>query len=100
MFQHSDRFPSGDPCPQGALTPLPWGLRRMSPYPAYEEFPYTPVGIDARTQVAQYRHDSGEVMTAIRLSTFTGTAPSTGTTGMGTRNGDAADNDHGNDTDR
>jgi len=71
----------------------------MSAYPVYEEFPFEAIGIDARTQVAEYRNGSGEVMSAIQLSTATGTKPSTGTTGQGTRNGDAPDNDHGNDHD-
>ncbi|WP_174546170.1 putative ATP-grasp-modified RiPP [Nocardiopsis dassonvillei] len=99
MFQHADRFPTGSPCPQGQLTPTPWGLRRMSSYPVYEEFPFEAIGIDAKTQVAEYQSDSGEVMSAIRLSTATGTKPSTGTTGRGTRDGDAADKDYGNDHD-
>ncbi|MEU2080510.1 putative ATP-grasp-modified RiPP [Streptomyces albus] len=100
MFNHADRFPTGSPLPQGHLTPAPWGLRRLAPYPAVDAPQYARVALDAGTQTARYLDAAGAVVMAPGHGTSSGTNPPTGTTGQGDRNSDAPDSDTGNDTDQ
>ncbi|WP_064456581.1 putative ATP-grasp-modified RiPP [Streptomyces hygroscopicus] len=100
MFNHADRFPTGSPLPQGHMTPAPWGLRRLAPYPAVDASQYARVELDASTQTARYLDAEGTVVMAPGHGTSSGTNPSTGTTGQGDRNSDSPDSDTGNDTDQ
>ncbi|AWK09768.1 hypothetical protein DDQ41_13540 [Streptomyces spongiicola] len=100
MFNHADRFPTGSPLPQGHMTPVPWALRRLAPYPAVEAPQYARVELDARTQTARYLDAAGTVVMAPGHGTSSGTNPPTGTTGQGDRNSDSPDSDTGNDTDQ
>jgi putative ATP-grasp target RiPP len=105
MFSYAERFPTGDPLPQGQTAPTPWVLGRIAPYPPFEAVPYGRVELDPATQTARYSTTDGTPV--IRLTgdpghgTSSGTNPGTGTTGQGDRQGgDAPDSDTGNDTDQ
>lgn len=101
MFNYTDRFPTGSPLPQGLISPAPWGLRRIGPYPPFEGYQYARVELDAETQTARYLDASGAVTAAPGHGTSSGTNPPTGTTGQGDRQGgDTPDSDTGNDTDQ
>ncbi|AKL71000.1 putative ATP-grasp-modified RiPP [Streptomyces goshikiensis] len=103
MFVHSDRMPTGTPLPNGISTPAPWGLRRMTPYPAQAPA-YERVELDAATQTGRYYDASGSVMEMPGHGTSTGTNPATntgnpadGSSGGGAGGGDS---DTGNDSDQ
>ncbi len=101
MFAHSDRFPTGSPLPQGHLTPAPWILGRLAPYPPFEQAAYGRIELDPETQTARYFGVDGAPMMAPGHGTSSGTNPPTGTTGQGDRQGgDSPDSDSGNDTDQ
>ncbi|MEU2383989.1 putative ATP-grasp-modified RiPP [Streptomyces sp. NPDC012461] len=100
MFHHMDRFPTGSPLPQGHLTAVPWGLRRIAPYPPAGTPAYQAVGLDSATQTARYLDATGSPAMSPGHGTSSGTNPSTGTTGQGDRNSDSPDSDTGNDTDQ
>ncbi|WP_436788707.1 putative ATP-grasp-modified RiPP [Yinghuangia sp. YIM S10712] len=100
MFNYADRVPQGSPLPTGALTPVPWGVRRMAPYPVSTEG-YARVEIDHESQVATYFDGRGHVMEMPRHGTSSGTNPptSTGNPSDGRRGG-GENPDTGNDTDQ
>lgn len=100
MFSHADRIPTGTPLPQGHLTPAPWGLRRLAPYPTVEAPQHARVELDPTTQTGRYLDAAGHVVMSPGHGTSSGTNPSTGTTGQGDRNSDSPDSDTGNDTDQ
>ncbi|MET9915235.1 putative ATP-grasp-modified RiPP [Streptomyces sp. NPDC006476] len=97
MFVHSDRLPTSTAVPQGTITPLPWGVGRMAPYPTMAPG-YTSVRLDADTQTATFFDASGQVMEMPGHGTSTGTQPSTGTSPDG--NGTTQDSDTGSDNDQ
>ncbi|MET9290971.1 putative ATP-grasp-modified RiPP [Streptomyces sp. NPDC003077] len=92
--------PHRNTAPTGTPDPGPWALRRIAPYPPFEEHPYARVELDAATQTARYLDATGAVVMAPGHGTSSGTNPPTGTTGQGDRQGDAPDSDTGNDTDQ
>ncbi|MFC9816130.1 putative ATP-grasp-modified RiPP [Streptomyces virginiae] len=103
MFRHADRLPSGESLPMGHVTPVPWGVQRMAPYPAMAP-EYQRVEIDARTQTARYYGSDGRPMMMPGHGTSTGTNPATntgnpsdGSSGGGSGGGDQ---DTGNDSDQ
>ncbi|WP_405447930.1 putative ATP-grasp-modified RiPP [Streptomyces erythrochromogenes] len=103
MFRHADRLPSGDSLPMGHMTPVPWGVQRMAPYPAMAP-EYQRVEIDAQTQTARYYGPEGRPMMMPGHGTSTGTNPATntgnpsdGSSGGGSGGGDQ---DTGNDSDQ
>ncbi|MGQ4517087.1 putative ATP-grasp-modified RiPP [Streptomyces sp. DW26H14] len=103
MFAHSDRLPTSTPLPTGAITPQPWGLSRMAPYPTSAPS-YARAELDPATQTATYYDLTGALMEMPGHGTSTGTNPPTGTGNPsdgnqpgGSGNGDA---DTGNDTDQ
>ncbi|MEU8526437.1 putative ATP-grasp-modified RiPP [Streptomyces sp. NPDC048629] len=97
MFVHSDRLPTGSPLPSGRLTPAPWGLRRMAPYPALNPG-YARAELDAATQTTRYFDAAGRPVMMPAHGTSTATSPSTGTSPDG--NGTTQDSDSGNDSDQ
>ncbi|MFD4258161.1 putative ATP-grasp-modified RiPP [Streptomyces sp. NPDC058534] len=97
MFAHSDRLPTGTPLPSGAVTPTPWGVRRMAPYPSPAPG-YARAVLDPTTQTTRYFGASGQLMEMGGHGTSTGTQPTTGTSPDG--NGSTQDSDTGNDTDQ
>ncbi|MGC9441626.1 putative ATP-grasp-modified RiPP [Streptomyces sp. WG5] len=97
MFAHSDRLPTGTPLPSGTLTPVPWGVRRMAPYPSPAPG-YARALLDPATQTTRYFDADGRVMEMGGHGTSTGTNPATGTSPDG--NGSTQDTDTGNDTDQ
>ncbi|WUA43178.1 putative ATP-grasp-modified RiPP [Streptomyces sp. NBC_01367] len=103
MFSHADRVPTSDALPMGHVTPVPWGVQRMAPYPAVAP-EYRHVEIDAHTQTARYYGADGEPMMIPGHGTSTGTNPATntgnpsdGSSGGGSGGGDQ---DTGNDNDQ
>ncbi|MCQ4043870.1 putative ATP-grasp-modified RiPP [Streptantibioticus rubrisoli] len=104
MFNYSDRFPTGTPLPQGHVTPAPWGLRHIAPYPGAAAPQYARVELDADTQTARYYNTDGTLAMAPGHGTSSGTNPSTGTgnpsDGSGPGGGGGGDVDTGNDTDQ
>ncbi|MGW7128865.1 putative ATP-grasp-modified RiPP [Streptomyces bobili] len=98
MFVHTDRLPTSTAVPQGTITPLPWGLGRMAPYPTMATA-YTTAGLDPVTQTALFFDASGQVMEMPGHGTSTGTQPSTGTSPDG-GNPAATDTDTGSDADQ
>ncbi|MFJ1975341.1 putative ATP-grasp-modified RiPP [Streptomyces sp. NPDC087903] len=90
MFVHSDRLPTDTAVPQGALTPLPWGIGRMAPYPTTAA-PYAATRLDPLTQTAVFLDVDGQVMDMPGHGTSTGTSPATGTSPDG--NGSTQDSD-------
>jgi len=103
MFAHSDRLPTGSALPMGHLTPPPWGIERMAPYPAMAPS-YARAEIDPDTQTARYFDATGQVMEMPGHGTSTGTKPATntgnpsdGSSGGGSGGGDQ---DSGNDSDQ
>ncbi|QMU70926.1 putative ATP-grasp-modified RiPP [Streptacidiphilus sp. P02-A3a] len=52
MFGHAERFPTGDPLPQGQVTPAPWVVGRIAPYPPFEAASYSRVELDPATRTA------------------------------------------------
>lgn len=97
MFKHSDRLPTGTALPSGAITPAPWGVRRMAPYPAMAPS-YARAELDPTTQTTRYFDAGGGVLEMPGHGTSTGTNPATGTSPDG--NGSTQDSDTGNDTDQ
>lgn len=101
MFMHAERFPTGSPLPQGRLTPRPFVVGRIAPYPPFEGVTYGRIELDADTQTARYFGPDGVPMMAPGHGTSSGTNPPTGTTGVGdTQGGDSPDSDSGNDADQ
>ncbi|MGA5063307.1 putative ATP-grasp-modified RiPP [Streptomyces sp. NPDC054932] len=98
MFNYADRIPTGSPLPQGHLTPAPWGLRRLAPYPAADAPGHVRVELNPVTQMGRYFDPAGVVVMSPGHGTSSGTNPSTGTSPDGT--GSATDTDTGNDTDQ
>ncbi|MFE1437108.1 putative ATP-grasp-modified RiPP [Streptomyces sp. NPDC058739] len=98
MFVHSDRLPAGPALPQGTVTPVPWGVGRMAPYPAMAPA-CAGVELDPVTQTAVFYDRSGEVMEMPGHGTSTGTAPATGTSPDGQGQGNT-DSDQGSDSDQ
>jgi putative ATP-grasp target RiPP len=103
VFNHADRFPTGTPLPSGHVTPVPWGLRRMAPYPATAPS-YGRAELDPHTQTTRYFSSDGQVMEMPGHGTSTGTNPATntgnpadGNSGGGSGGGDQ---DTGNDSDQ
>lgn len=103
MFAHSDRLPTGTPLPSGASTPVPWGLRRMVPYPAFAPG-YARTELDPATQTARYFDADGQVLEMGKHGTSTGTNPPTNTgnpsDGQGGGGSGGGDQDTGNDSDQ
>lgn len=100
MFNYSDRFPTGSPLPTGLTTAVPWGVRRMRPYPALPGV-YARVEIDAETQMGRYLDHTGAVVEMPGHGTTSGTNPPTGTTGRNDGEvGSPTDRDTGNDADQ
>ncbi|MCT9144166.1 putative ATP-grasp-modified RiPP [Streptomyces violarus] len=103
MFAHSDRLPTGTPLPSGAVTPSPWGVRRMAPYPAMAPG-YARVELDRTTQTARYFDADGHVLEMGKHGTSSGTSPATNTgnpsDGSGGGSSGGGDQDTGNDTDQ
>jgi putative ATP-grasp target RiPP len=97
MFVQSDRLPTGPAVPQGTVTPQPWGLSRMVPYPTVAPR-YAAVRLDPVTQTAQYFDAAGQRMEMGAHGTSTGTSPATGTSPDG--NGTTQDSDTGSDSDQ
>lgn len=97
MFVHSDRLPTSPAIPQGTITPAPWGLSRMAPYPTMAA-EHARVELDPSTQTAVFLDRSGEVMEMPGHGTSTGTSPATGTSPDG--NGSTQDSDTGSDSDQ
>src|SRR5690606_2830148 len=58
--------------------PVPWGLRRMAPYPAVAPS-YARVELDPATQTGRYLDAAGQVMEMPGHGTSTGTRPATNT---------------------
>lgn len=96
MFAHSGRLPTGTALPSGAITPAPWGLTRMAPYPTMAPT-YSRAALDAGTQTTRYYDAHDQVVEMPGHGTSTGTNPSTGTSPDGQGGGDT---DTGNDTDQ
>ncbi|WP_446039313.1 putative ATP-grasp-modified RiPP [Streptomyces sp. SID1121] len=96
MFAYSDRLPTGTPLPTGVITPVPWGVQRMVPYPTTAPA-YSRTVLDPVTQAARYVGLDGEVMEMPKHGTSSGTNPSTSTSPDGQGGGDS---DTGNDTDQ
>ncbi|MCF3960926.1 putative ATP-grasp-modified RiPP [Streptomyces fuscigenes] len=96
MFVHSDRLPTGTPLPSGSITPRPWGLTRMAPYPTQAQG-YSRTELNPLTQTATYYDLVGAEMPAPKHGTSSGTKPTTGTSPDGQGKGDS---DSGNDTDQ
>lgn len=103
MFKHSDRLPAGAALPSGAITPAPWGVRRMAPYPAMAPG-YARAELDPITQTTRYFDAEGGVLEMPGHGTSTGTNPATGTgnpsDGSGPGGGGGGDQDTGNDSDQ
>ncbi|QNP70495.1 putative ATP-grasp-modified RiPP [Streptomyces roseirectus] len=103
MFVHSDRLPTGTPLPSGAFTPVPWGVRRMTPYPASAPG-YTYAELDHETQTVRYSDAEGRVLDMGKHGTSSGTNPATNTgnpsDGAGPGGSGGGDQDTGNDTDQ
>ncbi|MGW0705788.1 putative ATP-grasp-modified RiPP [Streptomyces sp. NPDC002643] len=97
MFVHSDRLPTSEAVPQGTITPRPWGVGRMAPYPTMAAA-HTTVRLDPVTQTAAFFDASGHVMEMPGHGTSTGTQPSTGTSPDG--DGTTQDTDTGSDSDQ
>ncbi|MFJ8141121.1 putative ATP-grasp-modified RiPP [Streptomyces sp. NPDC096013] len=97
MFVHTDRLPTSEAVPQGTLTPKPWGLSRMAPYPTMAP-EYARAELDPATQTAVFFDSSGQVMEMPGHGTSTGTKPSTGTSPDG--DGTSSDTDTGSDGDQ
>ncbi|MYZ37985.1 MULTISPECIES: putative ATP-grasp-modified RiPP [unclassified Streptomyces] len=103
MFAHSDRMPTGTPLPAGTVTPRPWGVRRMVPYPLTTAA-HARTDLDPTTQTTRYYGLDGVLMQAPAHGTSSGTNPTTntgqpsdGSSAGGNGNGDS---DTGNDTDQ
>ncbi|SBT90470.1 putative ATP-grasp target RiPP [Streptomyces sp. DI166] len=104
MFAHSDRLPTGTPLPSDAVTPPPWGVRRMAPYPTMAPG-YARAEIEPTTQTTHYFDADGRVLEMGKHGTSTGTNPATNTgnpsDGAGPGGGGGGgDQDTGNDTDQ
>lgn len=103
MFQHSDRFPTSSPLPRGYPTPVPWGVRRMAPYPATAPG-YDRAEIDPATQTTRYYGADGRVVAMPGHGTSTGTNPATNTgnpsDGNAPGGSGGGDQDTGNDSDQ
>ncbi|MGW0998689.1 putative ATP-grasp-modified RiPP [Streptomyces sp. NPDC002523] len=97
MFVHSDRLPTSTAVPQGTITPAPWGVSRMAPYPTMAPG-YARVELDHGTQTAVFFDGLGQVMEMPGHGTSTGTSPATGTSPDG--NGSTQDSDTGSDNDQ
>ncbi|MDG9717041.1 putative ATP-grasp-modified RiPP [Streptomyces sp. DH24] len=97
MFVHSDRLPTSTAVPKGITTPIPWGVRRMAPYPTMAPA-HARVELDPATQTAVFFNDADEVMEMPGHGTSTGTSPATGTSPDG--NGSTQDSDQGSDSDQ
>lgn len=97
MFVHSDRLPTSTAVTQGIITPLPWGVGRMEPYPTMAPG-YGSVRLDPDTQTTMFFDTSGQVMEMPGHGTSTGISPSTGTSPDG--NGSTQDSDTGSDSDQ
>jgi len=99
MFNHADRFPTGAALPSGLVTPRPWALRRMKPFPGGGAVAYASVELDPVTQTARYLDGNGQPVMMPKHGTSTGTNPPTGTGGPD-GHGAGRDQDTGNDTDQ
>lgn len=98
MFVHSGRLPTSTAVPQGTITPTPWGVGRMAPYPTMAP-EYATARLDAASQTAVFFDAAGQVMEMPGHGTGTGTSPSTGTSPDGQNQG-ATDTDTGSDGDQ
>lgn len=97
MFVHCDRLPTSSAVPQTTVTPLPWGVSRMAPYPTAAP-EYAKVALDPATQTAVFYDRSNQVMEMPGHGTSTGTSPATGTSPDG--NAGSGDSDTGSDGDQ
>ncbi|MER5917873.1 putative ATP-grasp-modified RiPP [Streptomyces sp. NPDC001982] len=97
MFVHADRLPTSPALPRAVITPTPWGVGRMAPYPTTAPA-YATATLDPNTQTAVFCDGSGQVMEMPGHGTSTGTVPSTGTSPDG--NGTSQDSDTGSDGDQ
>ncbi|MFJ3219654.1 putative ATP-grasp-modified RiPP [Kitasatospora sp. NPDC086801] len=102
MFTYTDRIPTGAPLPQGYLTPTPFVVGKLAPYPPFDGGGTVGrIELDPASQNARYFDPTGAPMLNPGHGTSSGTNPPTGTTGQGdAQSGDAADSDTGNDTDQ
>ncbi|MFF4121811.1 putative ATP-grasp-modified RiPP [Streptomyces sp. NPDC001714] len=98
MFVHSDRLPAEPAVPAGVITPRPWGINRMAPYPTVAPG-YATATLDLDTQTTVFRDHAGQVMEMPGHGTSTGTTPSTGTSPDGQGQGQT-DSDTGSDGDQ
>ncbi|MFF7750441.1 putative ATP-grasp-modified RiPP [Streptomyces sp. NPDC007971] len=98
MFVHSDRLPASPAVPQGTITPRPWGVSRMAPYPTMAPG-YATAELDPNTQTTIFFNGAGQVMEMPGHGTSTGTTPSTGTSPDGQGQGNT-DSDTGSDGDQ
>ncbi|GGN91836.1 hypothetical protein GCM10011579_089080 [Streptomyces albiflavescens] len=103
MFSHVDRLPLGTPLPSGAASLVPWGVRRMAPYPAFDPG-YARTELDPATQTARYFDAVGQPVMMPGHGTSTGTNPPTNTgnpsDGAGPGGGGGGDQDTGSDNDQ
>ncbi|MEC4015076.1 putative ATP-grasp-modified RiPP [Streptomyces sp. H27-D2] len=103
MFSHADRMPTGSPLPSGTRLPVPWGVRRMAPYPAFAPG-YVRTELDPVTQTALYFDADGQPVMMPGHGTSTGTNPPTNTgnpsDGSGGGGSGGGDSDTGNDSDQ
>ena len=99
MFVHTDRLPTGPALPNGVRTAVPWGLRRMAPYPAQERG-YATATLDPKTQTTVYLDEQGKIVEMGAHGTSTGTNPSTNTGNPSDGQSGGGDQDTGNDGDQ
>ncbi|MFH9964906.1 putative ATP-grasp-modified RiPP [Streptomyces mirabilis] len=103
MFSHAVRLPLGTPLPSGAASRVPWGVRRMAPYPAFAPG-YARTELDPATQTARYFDAAGQPVMMPGHGTSTGTNPPTNTgnpsDGAGPGGGGGGDQDTGSDNDQ
>jgi putative ATP-grasp target RiPP len=98
MFNYTDRFPTGPALPNGIVTPRPWALGRLRPYPDVP-VEYGRVELDPATQIARYLDAAGQPVMMPKHGTSTGTSPVTGTGNPSDGRG-GGDTDRGNDSDQ
>lgn len=103
MFNHADRLPTGTPSPTGRPALVPWGVRRMAPYPTMAPT-YARAEIDPATQTARYFDADGQIIEMPGHGTSTGTNPATNTgnpsDGSTPGGNGGGDQDTGNDCDQ
>ncbi|MHA4813210.1 putative ATP-grasp-modified RiPP [Streptomyces aculeolatus] len=74
---------------------LPWGIRRMRPYPAYEPG-YAAVSLDPATQLGVFRDAGGRIVEMGKHGTGKGTETHPASTNLDSQN----DHDHDQDSEQ